>query len=553
MIIRPYTQNATSAKIGAPMNILMIYPKMPPTYWTMDHLMEIMGKRASYPPMGLLTVAGMLPKDWNKKLIDLNVLDYNVGDDLAPILTDELIAWADYAFVGAMNVQAKSAQHVIDHCKARGLKVVAGGPLFTHEHERMRGVDHFILNEAEITLPRFLADLAAGDPKPLYATEEFADVRETPIPQWDLVNKDDYAYAIVQYSRGCPYMCDFCDVTALFGRKQRMKSPEQIIAELEAMGTMSKLGMILFADDNLIGNRKHLREGLLPALIDWRARTKPPVGFATQVTINLIDDVELAQQMLEAGFRHIFCGIETPDEEALLASQKKQNLRRDLLDNVHRLHRMGFIVNAGFIVGFDNDTPAGYERMVDFIQKSGIVNATVNMLKAPPGTELFTKMRNAGRLIEPFNFDENESNIIPVMDPKSLLEGYDFVLRNVYTADAVYARTRTFLEGYPGAQIKHPIRRPADLKGILQFVRATWTLGVVDPARGKFWSLMFWALRHNRRFVSVAFLDAALAYQFGRMYEKFDVHTATRNMERAVVEMPLPEAVETVESAAQRA
>jgi radical SAM superfamily enzyme YgiQ (UPF0313 family) len=507
----------------------MIYPKMPSTFWTMDHLVEMVGKKASYPPLGLLTVAAMLPKEWNKRLIDLNI-DQE--------LTDEALEWADFAFVGAMNVQVKSAHEVIARCNAKGLKVVAGGPLFTHEHDTFPTVDHFVLNEAEITLPLFLADLAAGTPKPLYATADFANMHEAPIPMWELADMDKYAYMIVQYSRGCPYMCDFCDVTALFGRKPRVKTPEQILAELDALGDLSRFGMVLFADDNLIGNRKHLRESLLPAIIDWRARTKPPIGFATQVTINLADDDELMRMMLEAGFRHIFCGIETPDEEALLASQKRQNTKRDLLANVRKLHHEGFVVTAGFIVGFDADTPESFQRMIDFIQESGIVIATINLLKAPPGTELFTKMRKAGRLIEPFDFDENESNIIPVMDPQTLHEGFDFVLRHVYSPDYVYRRARTFLQAYPGPKVKHRIVRKVTLRDLGTFFRILFRLGLLSKDRGRFWSLFYWTAKHRRNLLEYPFFFAALSLQFQRMYERYDAAAEARKMQIKLVEMP---------------
>jgi len=493
------------------MKILLVYPEMPSTFWTMDHLVEMVGKKASYPPLGLLTVAALLPKEWDKRLVDLNV-----GD-----LSDEALLWADYVFIGAMNVQVRSAHEVIARCNALGAKVVAGGPLFTHEHETFHGVDHFVLNEAEITLPLFLADLAAGKPKALYATKDFANVHETPIPLWELADLDKYAYTIVQYSRGCPYMCDFCDVTALFGRKPRVKTPEQMLAELAALGDLNRFGMVLFADDNLIGNRKSLRESLLPALVEWRARTNPPVGFSTQVTINLVDDDELSQQMLEAGFRHIFCGIETPDEEALLSSQKRQNTRRDLLDNVNRLHEKGFMVTAGFIVGFDADTEASFQRMVDFIQDSGIVIATINLLKAPPGTELYTKMRNAGRLIEPFDFDENNSNIIPVMDPKKLQAGFEYVLSKVYSPEYVYARAKTALEHYPGPKVKHPIRRKPSWRAVGLAASLFYRLGVVGQNRKEFWSMFFWVLRKRPNLMEYSLFFGALSVQFRRMYERY--------------------------------
>jgi radical SAM superfamily enzyme YgiQ (UPF0313 family) len=512
------------------MKILLVYPKMPSTFWTMDHLVEMVGKKASYPPLGLLTVAALLPKEWNKRLIDLNI-----GQEL----TDEALDWADFVFIGAMNVQVRSARAVIDRCHAAGKKIVAGGPLFTHEHETFDNVDHFVLNEAEITLPLFLADLAAGNPKPLYATPDFADVTQTPTPLWELADMEKYAYMIVQYSRGCPYMCDFCDVTALFGRKPRVKTPEQILTELDALGDLNRFGMVLFADDNLIGNQVSLKKTLLPALIEWRARTNPPVGFSTQVTINLVDDEKLMTLMLEAGFRHIFSGIETPEEGSLLASQKRQNTKRDLLANVNRLHERGFIVTAGFIVGFDTDTAESFQRQIDFIQESGIVIATINLLKAPPGTELYLKMRKAGRLIEPFDFDENESNIIPVMDPQQLHEGFDFVLRHVYSPAYVYARSRTFLRHYPGPKVTNRIVRKPSLGNVVTAARIFFRLGVLSKDRGHFWSLFFWTLWNRPKLLEYSLFSATLAFQFEKMYERYDAAAEARKMQIKVVEMPV--------------
>ena len=513
------------------MKILLVYPKMPSTFWTMDHLVEMVGKKASYPPLGLLTVAAMLPREWEKRLVDLNI-----GNEL----DDAALAWADYVFIGAMNVQVRSAREVIDRCRKAGVKVVAGGPLFTHEHETFSDVDHFILNEAEITLPLFLADLDAGTPKPLYSTPEFADVHQTPVPLWELADMDKYAYMIVQYSRGCPYMCDFCDVTALFGRKPRVKTPEQMISELDALGDLNRFGMVLFADDNLIGNQVSLKKTLLPALIEWRARTNPPLGFSTQVTINLVDDEKLMELMLEAGFRHIFSGIETPEEGSLLASQKRQNTKRDLIANVNRLHEVGFIVTAGFIVGFDTDTTESFQRQIDFIQESGIVIATINLLKAPPGTELYLKMRKLGRLIEPFDFDENESNIIPVMDPQTLHEGFDFVLRHVYSPEYVYRRSRTFLKAYPGPKTKHPISRKPSLRHVGTALKIFYRLGIAGKDRGHFWSLFFWTLFNRPKYIEYPLFLGTLAFQFEKMYERYDAAAEARKMQIKVVEMPAP-------------
>ncbi|MGN6569092.1 MAG: B12-binding domain-containing radical SAM protein, partial [Flavipsychrobacter sp.] len=365
------------------LRILLVYPEMPDTFYAMKHFMKVVNKKAAYPPLGLLTVAALLPSHWEKRLTDLNV---------APLKDDD-IYWADYVFLSAMNVQEESVSEIIKRCKAAGVKIVAGGTLFTHEHYRFPGVDHFVLNEAEITLPLFLEDLEKNELKPIYQSKEFADITTSPLPALELIDKSKYLYDIVQYSRGCPYMCDFCDVTALLGRRPRTKTPAQVIAELNAISQDEHTQLILFADDNLIGNKRILKAELLPALIEWRRQTKPSFYFATQLTVNLADDEELMQMLLDAGFRHIFIGIETPSEESLKVSHKTQNLKKDLLQTIHLIHNKGFIISGGFIVGFDTDDNRIFERQIQFIQESGIPLPIVNILKAPPGTDLYKRMK----------------------------------------------------------------------------------------------------------------------------------------------------------------
>src|ERR1035437_348675 len=225
------------------MNILLVYPQMPDTFYSMKHFTYVIGKKAAYPPLSLMTVASLLPEEWSKKLVDMN---------LAALRTKDL-EWADFIFISAMNVQEESVREIVEQCKQAGVKIVAGGPLFTHEYMRFPTIDYFVLNEAEITLPLFLEDLKQGIPQPIYKTNEFADITLSPLPAFELVNMDQYIYSIVQYSRGCPYMCDFCDVTVLFGRRPRTKNSDQIIQELEAINRQSNVRLVLFADDNLIG------------------------------------------------------------------------------------------------------------------------------------------------------------------------------------------------------------------------------------------------------------------------------------------------------------
>lgn len=503
------------------MNVLLVYPKMPDTFYAMRHFIDVIGKKAAYPPLGLLTIAPLLPTDWNKKLLDLNVSD----------LTQQELEWADLVFLSAMNVQEESVRDILAACKLAGVKVVAGGPLFTHEHERFEGVDYFILNEAEITLPPFLEDLRAGNPKSIYQSNEFADVTQSPLPHYNLANMDNYIYSIVQYSRGCPYMCDFCDVTALFGRKPRTKTSEQMIAELEAIQALGNVKLILFADDNLIGNKRTLKKDLLPALIEWRIKNKPEFFFATQLTINLADDEELMDLLLKAGFRHIFIGIETPDEDALKASLKNQNLKRDPFSNIHKLHKAGFMISAGFIVGFDTDTVRTFQQQIDFIQQSGIPLPIVNILKAPPGTELYARIKREGRLSRPFAFSEGETNIVPVMDEKLLFDGFLDVMNNIYSPEKSYERIINFLNTYkfPNTGIRVPEKY--NLKELLIIFRIIFLIGIRYRHRKYFWKLILWSLKHNRKYIDKSVFYGVMIYQMHQTFLHIEQTVLEQNKE----------------------
>jgi len=493
------------------MNILLLYPEMPDTFWSMKHFLKLIGKKSSYPPLGLLTIAKLLPEDWEKNLLDLNVDSPN----------EEMIMQADLVFISAMNVQEEYANKAIALCKKLGKKIVAGGPLFTHEHSKFPEVDYFVLNEAELTLPLFLEDSQNGEPNKLYATKEFADVTTSPLPDWSLIDLKKYAYAIVQYSRGCPYMCDFCDVTALFGRRPRTKTATQIMDELNTILDRGTPEVILFADDNLIGNRVDLKKNLLPALIEWRSNHKYAPGFATQVSINLADDEELMQMMIDAGFRHIFVGIESVDEESLEGSRKTQNLRRSLYTNVKFLQSRGFIVTGGFIVGFDADKETIFKGLVDFIQESGIVIATVNILKAPPGTELYDRMLREERLIEPFDFDENKTNIITKMNKEVLYAGYKEILDNIYNPQKVYERANTFLSIYGNYHSANPIRKKVTLNDLMTFLRMVFYSGLLGTERYYFWKLVIKTFISNRKYVVHPFLFSALMHHFKMLHRKF--------------------------------
>ncbi len=469
------------------MKVLFVYPEMPETCWTMQKEIELGGFDAIFPPLGLLTVAAMLPEQWEKKLVDLNIEK----------LSDKDIEWADFVFLGGMNVQEVSARQIIKKCKDLNATIVAGGTLFTHEYERFPEVDYFVLNEAEITLPLFLNDLENGILKRIYQTKEYADVHITPTPLWGLAKMEKYASVLIQYSRGCPYMCDFCDVTVLFGRRPRTKTSEQIITELDSIPNINSFGLVFFADDNLIGNKKELKKNLLPELALWQEKREEKVWFMTQLTINLADDDVMMQQMLDAGFGSIFIGIETPDEKTLIACRKKQNAKRSMIDNVKYLQESGFEVMAGMIVGFDTDEPDIFDRQIEFLQESGIVLSILGMLNAPPGTELFDKMKAQNRLVNHTWYFEGATNIIPKMDPELLFSGFNKVVSYLYGSEGFYIRTRKFLSTYKVPEVHKNSKFVFRFSMIKILFKALYTLGIKDENRIHFWKLFFWTIKNR--------------------------------------------------------
>ena len=488
------------------MHILMVYPEFPDTFWSFKHALRFIRKKASSPPLGLLTVAAMLPPEWEKRLVDLNVTR----------LTEKDLAWADYVFISGMVVQREAAHKAIARCKQAGVKVVAGGPLFTSEPEAFPDVDHFVLNEAEITLPRFLADLERGAAVRTYTTTEFPDIRQTPVPTWELLDLKQYATMNIQFSRGCPYDCEFCNITTLFGRRPRTKTASQIIAELDGLYALGWRDGVFFVDDNFIGNRRQLKAEVLPALIEWR-RDKVGMGFSTEVSINLADDEELMRLMADAGFNTIFVGIETPNEDSLAECAKFQNKGRDLVESVKRLQRAGFQVQGGFIVGFDSDTPSIFQRQIDFIQKSGIVSAMVGLLQAPRGTRLYQRLQREGRLVSEMSGDnvDGSTNIIPKMNMEVLVEGYKRILSQIYSPRLYYERVITFLREYQPPRI----RLHLDLEYVLALWRAIYRLGIKGVERMHFWRLWFWTLFHRPRLFPQAITLAIYGYHFRKVCE----------------------------------
>jgi len=489
------------------MKVLLIYPEFPDTFWSFKHALKFIRKKAGAPPLGLLTVAAMLPPEWELRLVDLNIRD----------LTKDDLAWADMAFISAMIIQRDAARQAIARCKETGLKVVAGGPLFTMDHAQFPNVDHFVLNEAELTLPPFLADLAAGHPQRLYATTEFPDIHETPVPLWRLADLRHYDTVSIQFSRGCPFNCDFCNVTALLGHRPRTKTAAQITAELDSLYALGWRKNVFFVDDNFIGNKKTLKTEALPALIAWR-QGKTGLAFSTEVSINLADDPELLNLMVEAGFDTVFVGIETPNEASLAECSKTQNKGRDLVESVKRLQRAGLQVQGGFIVGFDSDSPSIFQQQVDFIQMSGIVTAMVGLLQAPLGTRLYERMKGEGRLAATAMSGDNvdgSTNIIPKMGLETLREGYRKLLDQIYSPQFYYARIKTFLREYKPPKIRIPL----EPQYILAFLRSIYQLGIRGVERTQYWRLLLWTLFRKPRLFPVAVTLAIYGFHFRQVAE----------------------------------
>ena len=486
------------------MKVLLIYPKFPDTFWSFKHALKFIRKRAAFPPLGLLTLGTMLPKEWSKRLIDVNVTR----------LTEKDLDWADMVFIGGMVIQRESARQIIRRCKEAGLKIVAGGPLFTSEYESFDEVDYFVLNEAELTLPPFLADMEQGCAKRVYETPRFCNIQESPAPMWELADMKRYASMSIQFSRGCPFDCEFCNVTVLLGHRPRIKTTEQIITELDSLYSLGWRGQVFFVDDNFIGNKRYLKTELLPALIEWR-KDKRGIPFNTEVSINIADDGQLMEMMVKAGFETVFIGIETSDEESLAECNKRQNKNRNLVENVKLIQRTGLQVQGGFIVGFDSDTSSTFQRQIDFIQKSGIVTAMVGLLQAPAGTRLYKRMKQEGRLIGHISGDnvDGTTNIIPKMDLAELYEGYRNIIVRIYSPKLYYQRIKTFLREYRAPVIESSL----DFQRIMAFFRSSIRLGIFGKERFQYWKILLWTLFHRPGLFPLTITFAIYGYHFRKV------------------------------------
>lgn len=414
--------------------ILLVYPEFPLTYWGMQYVLPIFNKKALMPPLGLITLAALTPAEYEFRLVDLN----------CGALTDDDLEWADMVCLSAMISQKTSLFAVAKRCQAAGKLVVLGGPFPTACPEECQPyADVLVLNEGELTWPAFLADLEAGDYQQVYTTADKPDVTQSPTPRFDLLDIDQYSSLPIQFSRGCPFQCEFCDIIVMFGRRPRTKTPPQILAELDALYQTGYRGSVFMVDDNFIGNKREVKK-LLPELTAWNEAHAHPFAYITEATVDLANDEELVAQMVTAGFKTVFLGLETPSIDSLKETKKYQNIKRPLVDSVKAIQHAGLMVTGGFILGFDSDGEDIFDRQIDFIRQIAVPNAMVGLLVALPSTPLYTRLEQTGRLLDAdsdrFTTHGGFTNIVPVLPRKALLEGYRKILQTIYTPHEFFGR-----------------------------------------------------------------------------------------------------------------
>lgn len=487
--------------------VLLVYPEYPSdTYWNFGHTMPIIGRKASMPPLGLVTVAAMLPDRYELKLVDMNIEP----------LTDEHLQWADVVFTSTMIVQSKSLSEVVERAKRIGLPVVAGGPHPTTSKDQpeMEGLTHLVLGEVEDLLNSFLTDFDNGCAQRVYETSAAPDVTRTPIPRFDLLNLDAYGTMAVQYSRGCPFLCEFCDIWKIYGRRPRMKTHEQFLKELDVLYELGWRGSLFVVDDNFIGNVRVVKD-FIPHIKAWQEQHGYPFHMFTEASVNLAHHESLLSDMRDAGFNMVFLGIETPSAESLKETKKTQNMRDDLLTSVHRIQANGMEVSAGFIVGFDSDREDIFDRQIRFIDQAGIPMAMVGLLTALRGTDLYDRMQKEGRLLAESDGNNThffESNFKPKMPIAELVAGYKKILASIYdrTLKNYFNRCRTFLNRLgPSPHFVRTIR----WSEIKIFFRAMVRIGG-DKGGPEFFRFLIWSLaNHPKRFAEAVRLGV-MGYHF---------------------------------------
>ena len=503
------------------MNALLIYPEFPETFWSFKHALKFLGKRAAQPPLGLMTVAALLPGAWKKRLVDTNV----------ELLRDRDLAWADVVLLSGMHIQSESLLAIVERCRARGLRTVVGGPISSSVPAVELKADHVVIGEAESLIGELARELEQGTARPVYQAAERPEMCTSPLPDLSLIKMKRYSTMTVQYSRGCPFNCEFCDIIEIYGRRPRTKAVAQVLAELEQLHAAGWRDSVFIVDDNFIGNKARAKE-LLRAMAEWRTQAGAGFEFITEASLNLADDTELMQLMKDAGFKSVFLGIETPDESGLISSNKLQNTRRSLLESVARIQSYGIEVMGGFILGFDTDKEDIFDRMVEFIEKSGIPIAMVGLLQAMPGTQLFRRLRREGRIVDGGGGNNTfceRLNFLPRMDAAKLVEGYHEVMKRIYNCEAYYERVKLYLnrahpkpaKRAPGERAK---KQPRELwmtrDNLRALVNSIVRQGVFGRHQWSYWKFLAEAATRYRRCFGAAMTLAVMGHHFQVMTRK---------------------------------
>ncbi|MGC9088778.1 MAG: B12-binding domain-containing radical SAM protein [Caldisericia bacterium] len=492
------------------MKILMIYPEFPDTFWSFKYALKFINKKSSFPPLGLLTIASFLPKEWEVKLIDMNVQK----------LKEEIIEWADYIFISAMLVQKESVDNILTRVKKYYKKIIAGGPLFTTGFIDYPDIDSIVIGEAELIMPQLINDILNDSLKHIYKQDEKPDLKYVPLPKWDLINFKNYASMSVQYSRGCPFDCEFCDIVLINGRIPRTKYPEQMIKEFDILYEKKWRGSLFIVDDNFIGNKRNVKE-MLKYIIKWQKERHYPFNLFTEASINLADDDELMDLMVEANFNKVFIGVETPEEESLKEVNKIQNTKRNLIDDIKILQKKGFEVMGGFIVGFDNDNISIFDKMKKFIQKSGIVTAMVGILNVLPETKLFYRLKKENRILKISS--GNNTDFLVNFIPKSLtkdklVEGYKNIIKDLYSYKIFYQRVWNFIKNYKPKN-RHRICLSEVYPAFLAFLKSTFKLGIIENSRFYYWKVFIQTLIKNPKAIITYVTLTIYGYHFKKSYE----------------------------------
>ena len=482
------------------MKVLLVYPEFPDTFWSFKHALPFQGKRSAFPPLGLLTVSAMLPKHWQKRLVDLNVQR----------LKDSDLDWADVVFFSAMIVQGPSLKEQLARAKRRGRRTVVGGPITSARDAAISQGDHIVEGEAEEMIGQLVADLEQGAAKPHYMRVQLPDVTRVPLPDLHLAPLRRYSSMSVQFSRGCPFTCEFCDIIEIYGRRPRTKTPDQVCAELDQLYRLGWRGSVFMVDDNFIGNKKSVK-ALLPRMTQWMRDHNFPFALYTEASLNLAEDEELLGMLREAHFTRVFLGIETPVAESLKETTKFQNLRKDLLESVKLIQAYGLEVMAGFIVGFDNDPPDVFDRQIAFIREAAIPLSMVGLLSALPNTQLWRRLKAEGRLLKASlgNNTQADLNFIPRMDTQELLNGYRRILQTIYSPREYFQRASAFL-----TQLGSGSRSPIVFSDVMALGRSLWRQGLLSNYRQEYWKFLVQSVRRHRRHFSKAITLAIMGHHF---------------------------------------